>query len=967
MNRLFKLFLLILFISPLFGTAANATVHKVIFGYAPDWNNPTKVVEIERYYDDNTNMWYYDTIDHSRATRDYVEVPLEGTFSNAIPFVFNGKSNQYIHNTTNLIDAQTSSTIQEDLSIACERTLTNANTLICKWASDNRVAGYYGATYWAKNKATSSAGVLYSISLPGTGPVYSNYVVRYSSRTSSLTPSIFQSFAGSRATLTMVSFDTNNPGVVCEYPKCDTFIGSFSVVDSNMQKAGLTDVGYNQETSCTAGRQINSSVTISRPAIYCDYNSATDTNPICRIDYTRVSFSAQPVFCSVGGISLESPSPSDPIIIKNPITTNTTVITIPTCFNMTVKLADNIQRYISYAPSTQKYYSSSNCKSGTEFKNNEILLELDASQDKIPVSFSNSVQENISETSSSWSTQNQGVFYCDHDSNNSKTQLVCNFATPPTQNGLIFYPSAYATLDDRALSIGGTVAQRLVSYCNPLTISGNKFYSKYDNNYAIHWYSDNKCTSELTGDFPLQYDLPSTAVAAPVWFYPTGSVTTYISDDATYTNTTNRSPIFCEYNSDISSTAVKCKYSTAESAYLPGGQLAAPNAAESYEPRIAANFVEGKSLSITTDSLKAEITVKYTTKICNTISLKYQNSNYRTDVESNTLYWNGETWCKQSGCTDCGYSDKDVLTNSAGYYPAYFSLQTTDKAYKVFSSDQTDVSIGDTNPKAVTCMYENGELSCNISKDTNLNLIAYVFVAPNLLGAMAGGALNNFSTSGNYITVKYKPAKCSDYVKVHFYGFNGTGGYVDLPGRDKYVKYFYESGQWADVNGAYVNKFADLGIVHNIINPVTVSATEYTNGLSAYRAAYVGGVPESITPTDDIVIEKTTGIVESTTNPYDIMVAGISLPTIPENMLYNEHGQVKDIYYKLLYAANCLDPNGAESAATCVLDILPNGRALYKNQCLPGWKGGNFGDNELTNILVTPSVLQTTNECSVER
>ena len=730
-----------------------------------------------------------------------------------------------------------------------------------------------------------------------------------------------------------------------------------------MQNAGLTEVGYNQATSCTAGSIIKESTTIQRPAVYCDYNSAADTNPICRIDYTRVSFSAQPFFCSVGGIQLESPSPSDPILFQNPITTNTTVITVPTCFNTTVKLSDSIERSISYAPSTQKYYSSSNCRSGTEFKNNKILLELDASQTKIPVAFSNTSSESVSETTlSSW-VPSISTFYCGYDSNNSSTQLVCNFTNPPTQDGLTFYPSAYATLDNRALTIGGTVPQRLIAYCNPLSFPGNTFYSKYDDTYALHWYSDNKCTSELTGDFPLQFNLSDTAAAVPIVFYPgTSGGSSSTRENRTITNS---GPIYCEYDSAVSGTALKCKYNSSETTFLAGGQLAAPNTTESYYPRFVAGFVDDKHLSVTNDIANATTTVTYTTNICNTINLKYQNSNSPLDTESNLLYWNGETWCKQSGCTDCGYSDKDVLTNSAGYYPAYFSTQTTNKAYKVFSSNQTNASISDTNPKVATCRYENGELSCGIPKNGNSNLIAYVFVAPNLLGAMDGGALNNFSMSGNSITVKYKPAKCSDYVKVHFYGFNGTGTYVDLPGRDKYVKYFYESGKWADVNGILVNKFADLGIVHNIINPVTVSDTEYTNGLSAYRAAYVGGVPESTTPTDNIVIEKTTGIVESTTNPYDIMVTGISLPTIPENMLYNERGQVKNIYYKLLYAANCLDPDGLESGSTCELEIRPNGRAYYRNQCLPGWKDGNFGDDSLTNAAVQSQLLNVTGTCEM--
>ena len=970
MNRLFKLFLLVLFISPLFSSAANALCgQEVRFAYAPDWNDPTKVVEIIRYYNPSNKRWYYDATDCTKWTTGYVQIPLEGTFSNAIPFVFGttNSAKSYVHNVSNLIDVKDTSSVTATgsitgtYSIACERSLEYANILTCEPLSTSFPFQMYSATFWAKNKSKSGR-VLNDI----TYTTSRTFKVQYGNSVDArkLTPSTFQSFSGSRSTLTNVAFDTNNPGVVCGDPNCNTFVGSFSVVDPNMQNAGLTEVGYNQATSCTAGSIIKESTTIQRPAVYCDYNSAADTNPICRIDYTRVSFSAQPFFCSVGGIQLESPSPSDPILFQNPITTNTTVITVPTCFNTTVKLSDSIERSISYAPSTQKYYSSSNCRSGTEFKNNKILLELDASQTKIPVAFSNTSSESVSETTlSSW-VPSISTFYCGYDSNNSSTQLVCNFTNPPTQDGLTFYPSAYATLDNRALTIGGTVAQRLIAYCNPLSFSGKTFYSKYDDDFALHWYSDNKCTSELTGDFPLQFNLSDTAAAVPIVFSPGtsgGSSSTLV--DRTITNS---GPIYCEYDSAVSGTALKCKYNSSGTTFLPGGELAAPNNTESYYPRLVAGFVDDKHLSVTNDIANATTTVTYTTNICNTINLKYQNDNSLNGLESKTLYWNGETWCKQSGCTDCGYSDKDVFTNTAGYYPAYFSLNTTQQAYQVLSSDKTNYTISDRNPAISTCGYENGELSCDISKDGNYSLIAYVFIAPNVAGAITDGELNNFSvtSASKTINIKYKPAKCSEYVNVHFYGFDGRGGYTEMPlsGRGT-VKYYYEADSWY-VNGNPITNFSGItNVISSIKNAVTVNNKTYDNGITAYRAAYIGGAPASTTPPDNIVIEKTTGIVEQTSNPYDIMITGNSLPTIPENKIYTVNGQVKDIYYRLLYAANCLDPDGSNTGSTCELEILPNGAAVYSNQCLPGHTDGNFGDNQLTNVAVSTQELVPSNSC----
>ena len=1430
MNRLFKLFLLILFISPLFSSAANATVGKVVFAYAPDWNNPTKVVEIERYYDDSTNNWYYDMNDPSKYTFGYVEVPLEGTFSDAIPFIFEITSGQYVHSTTNLVENPKNSKVSSGL--VCERTLKNANTLICRTAAYPVKSGYYSATNWAKNKSTSGGFVLDSI-LPynnGGSTPYGSYEVVYSSKTSKLTPSTFQSFGGSRTTLTNVAFDTNNPGVVCEYPNCNTFVGSFSVVDSNMNQAGLTEVGYNQTTSCTAGDIIKNTTTIQRPAVYCDYNSdsETDTTPICRIDYTRVSFSAQPFFCSVGGIHLESPSPSEPILVQNPITTNITIITIPSCnkvdvyglkeishpqytnsdniittlytsnnkwysdssctteitsfemkmpfrtvlpltfsatlpetvianynetakygtdtpfkctkpegsglyvtcnpvtdvrintnttlyvqeyltisepsakylqmtcemiddgigvecwappapgtcnklsfyglknigsiwepeyvrsdepvnylyskegilykdsdctvrtlpiggdqwkisnksavpyvysttepelingilatdveqttsvsmnrhvwvsydglssdadayiavgyfpdvpdedvsyyvtdyvyadknkrlvfedlgdsvkyksfiesddncykldiygivnngtaenpvyntsdtitttvytknntfysdamctnsasiiltmpdkrvvpfsysptkadsakgilftgnsgtlehnmpwecitqsgkticgygnlpsygaiyedtklyvteyaytddstkeiraseqpgkglvyqidtdcVEMTVNVGNNVKRYISYAPSTQKYYNSNDCSSGTEFTNNKILLNIGASQTKIPVAFSNTSSESVSETTlSSW-VPSISTFYCGYDSNNSSTQLVCNFTNPPTQDGLTFYPSAYATLDNRALTIGGTERQRLIAYCNPLSFSGKIFYSKYDDAYALHWYSDDKCTSELTGDFPLQFNLSDTAAAVPIVFYPGTSG----GSSSTRENRTiaNSGPIYCEYDSAVSSTALKCKYNSSETTFLAGGQLAAPNTTESYYPRLVAGFVDDKHLSVTNDIANATTTVTYTTNICNTINLRYQNDNSLVGLESKTLYWNGETWCKQSGCTDCGYSDKDVLTNSAGYYPAYFSQTSTNKLYQVIGSGANiEKTITEAAGTRFPCSYENDTLSCNSIKGISYTWYVYVFVAPRVTGAITGGNLQNFKTTINgtsiYISGKYYPMMCSDHIKVHFYGINSLGNYGELTARNNYVKYFYETGDWVNANGATSDTFAGLGILSNLTNSATVNGTTYGNGLSAYRAAYIGGAPTSTTPPDNIIITKTTGIVTPEDRPYDLMVTGDSLPKLPQSLFSNNNGSVKDMYYNLLYAANCLDPDGLESGSTCELEIRPNGRAHYRNQCLPGWKDGNFGDDSLTNAAVQSQMLNVTDTCEM--
>ena len=360
----------------------------------------------------------------------------------------------------------------------------------------------------------------------------------------------------------------------------------------------------------------------------------------------------------------------------------------------------------------------------------------------------------------------------------------------------------------------------------------------------------------------------------------------------------------------------------------------------------------------------------YTTNICNTINLRYQNGNSLSGLESKTLYWNGGTWCKQSGCTDCGYSDKDVLTNSAGYYPAYFSQTSTNKLYQVIGSGANiEKIITEATGLRFPCSYENETLTCNYIKDSSYTWYVYVFVAPRVTGAITGGNLQNFETAINgtsiHISGKYYPMMCSDHIKVHFYGINSLGNYGELTARNNYVKYFYETGDWVNANGTTSDTFAGLGILSNLTNSTTVNGTTYGNGLSAYRAAYIGGAPTSTTPPDNIIITKTTGIVTPEDRPYDLMVTGDSLPKLPQSLFSNDNGSVKDMYYNLLYAANCLDPDGLESHSTCELEIHPNGRVLYKNQCLLGWKDGNFGDDSLTNATVPSQMLNVTDTCEM--
>lgn len=349
------------------------------------------------------------------------------------------------------------------------------------------------------------------------------------------------------------------------------------------------------------------------------------------------------------------------------------------------------------------------------------------------------------------------------------------------------------------------------------------------------------------------------------------------------------------------------------------------------------------------------------TSTCYKITLKFQTKNQtNSDVETKLVYHNGVSWCSDNRCEDCGISETDLFSRSDGMYPAYFSNAGTLGAYKEISSGGI-TTISDTNT-ITKCQYndETG-LSCSLPT-TGGTWWAYVFVAPRLSGAYSGGALKSFSnnnTSSKSITVSYYSATCSDATTVHFYGIktDGTFGSVGT------AKFYYDDATWGNSSGTIKTNFSGLAIPNSFRTSVNVNGITYKTGLTAYRAAWVGGEPSSCP--SDIVSINTTGIIDPSERPYDIFVTGTTLPNIrPELFSDSIEGSAKNVYYVLLYAANCIN-DSTTSHATCNLTITNNGGAVYYNQCLSGFEIDNMGNDVLLNAPVASVAVRIDNECAI--
>lgn len=578
----------------------------------------------------------------------------------------------------------------------------------------------------------------------------------------------------------------------------------------------------------------------------------------------------------------------------------------------------------------------------------------------------------------SWRIQDS-LLACTYDSVTDETLLTCRFKGDlPTSNTQL-YAAHHALLDDRTLEMFiANDLTTIVSYCNSLTLGNNIYYSMYDGALNLRWYSDRYCQKQLGGDYPLLY--PVTDGTAPLVFATQVQSASYVISDRTLTNT---GPIYCEYDSSSSASGAKCKYNIDGDVLGPdGGVIVYMASPETYAVKYVANPMDGKYFKITNDIAAQTTTLTYWSAVCNALNIYFMTGNGPSSYETKTIYRTTGSWCNDSACADCGYTDGQILEYNDGY-PAYFANAYVTDAYKNISSTD-NYTISD-NSQAFPCSYsDETSLSCpalSSSAETNANgrWFVPVYVKKLVGGAIGGGQLKSFNTvstgTTKKVNVTYYPAQCSDYVNVHFYGFNGLGEYGEIrqSSNGSTAKYYFEgtTPYWVSHDGRTAGSFADLGIGSVINKSITVGeepGVTFANGVSGYRATYVGGAGDNpdVIPANT-VITKTTGIVDpsDTAHAYDIMVAGDSLPTIPKSQFTDGTGFTKNVYYRLLYAANCLDPDGSESGSTCELEIRPNGRALYKNQCLPGWGDGNFGDDTLANVTMSQQSISVSNKCEM--
>lgn len=200
-----------------------------------------------------------------------------------------------------------------------------------------------------------------------------------------------------------------------------------------------------------------------------------------------------------------------------------------------------------------------------------------------------------------------------------------------------------------------------------------------------------------------------------------------------------------------------------------------------------------------------------------------------------------------------------------------------------------------------------------------------------------GYTLNNGGTANPTCTSGFwgggGGGSCGDVVNINFWGLNSNGLLENLT-RDAKPTFTNSSGQWKTSGGTAVSTFKLLGVsVPTISSSITVSGTTYDKGIKPYRAQWVGGTPTSIP--DGMVAEST--VCSSNMNASrDIALDG-SLPNIT-NAIEN---YATEANYIILYAANCIDPTGAELGSTCSLSIA-NGGATYSNTCLTGTGNPTF-------------------------
>lgn len=169
-------------------------------------------------------------------------------------------------------------------------------------------------------------------------------------------------------------------------------------------------------------------------------------------------------------------------------------------------------------------------------------------------------------------------------------------------------------------------------------------------------------------------------------------------------------------------------------------------------------------------------------------------------------------------------------------------------------------------------------------------------------------------------------------VTITFYGMAApTSGSSTTPtlatlGTAKYI-----GGRWYNPDNLErsVTTFADLGItIPDITKSITADGIDATNGAKPFRADLAGIAPTEVV--SGTLIGKS--ICESSAPQYSMGV--LSDSTLPTSL--GDVGNITELSYVVMYAANCANEVNAE----CSLNITADKRATYTNTCEEGY-GGN--------------------------
>ena len=211
--------------------------------------------------------------------------------------------------------------------------------------------------------------------------------------------------------------------------------------------------------------------------------------------------------------------------------------------------------------------------------------------------------------------------------------------------------------------------------------------------------------------------------------------------------------------------------------------------------------------------------------------------------------------------------------------------------------------------------------------------------------------------NGTYLST-CKGTYCGDAAQIVFWGLDNRGNLVSK----ETVYYNYENG-WQNAQGASVEKFADFNFASSLelTGNVTVDGTAYANGITPYRAVWIGGTPpRDLSDLNEITVDVVVGYTSTkpVTNgsSYDIVISGDgtggSLPDLKNLFIYDQTngGFPASGNYLILYAARCLTEEQLDNCAQCWLAFAADGAVVYKNVCNPGCYAASEADLGLENM-----------------